>query len=57
MYIYSFILFCSYAMSITWRKTSSSGAATFGSMIKLHGQNGDLQQVWPQPQTPFLAAI
>eukprot|EP00913_Durusdinium_trenchii_P034755 g32512.t1 len=28
------------------RKTSSGGAATFGSMIKLHGQNGDLHQVW-----------
>lgn len=27
------------------RKTSGS-AATFGSMIKLHGQNTDLQQVW-----------
>jgi len=27
------------------RKTSGS-AATFGSMIKLHGQNSDLQQVW-----------
>ncbi|CAK8989795.1 unnamed protein product [Durusdinium trenchii] len=27
-------------------KTSSGGAATFGSMIKLHGQNGDLHQVW-----------
>eukprot|EP00434_Breviolum_minutum_P020644 symbB.v1.2.018202.t1/scaffold1209.1/size131499/3 len=28
-------------------KTKTSGsAATFGSMIKLHGQNSDLQQVW-----------
>eukprot|EP00435_Cladocopium_sp_Y103_P041225 s965_g11.t1 len=27
-------------------KKTSGSAATFGSMIKLHGQNTDLQQVW-----------
>ncbi|CAE7603866.1 Rf1 [Symbiodinium natans] len=28
------------------KKNGNTSAATFGSMIKLHGQNRDLQQVW-----------
>jgi len=32
--------------SLRNKKSGGSSAATFGSMIKLHGQNRDLQQVW-----------